>query len=678
MQRARTLLAEGRFQEASAAAQRAMAGAPAAPGPHALLARIAEAQGQDDAAMASWLEAAARAGGDPGPWRELGRHAFRIGRLPEAEVAFQTAAARAPRHAPTRQALAAVLAASGRPGEAVPHLLAAASSGAAGPILIQAGDLAWTSGDRRKAIAVWQLATERDPASAEAWGKLARGLHALGQRSRAASAAARAAALEPTAERHRLHGLLARHEGDIEVARSALEASLSLDPDDPTATWALASCIPAVCRSPEEETAALARYDADLARVGALMSRRPDDPTWPDAADDHRERQAVHGRLVQQAARVVPTPARSPRSPDKRVHVVAVSAYLREHTVHKLFTGWLRDLDRTRFRVTALACPSRIDGETDVARAAVDHFARLPGDLPGALAIITAQRPDVLLLPELGMDPQVLRIAAHRLAPVQAVAWGHPITTGLPTIDLFLSSSAMETGADWTHEHRIDLPGLGLHLTRCQPPDTPLDHAGLGLPEDRPLLLSVQTLAKYRARADVLHARIAEAAPEAVLVFVEDPRPSVTQVFRERMAAAFSRQGLDLDDHVMILPRQDARGWRSLLLAGDLFLDSPDWSGGNTTLEALALGLPVLAFPGTTMRGRHSLGIVREAGLPDLLSPDTPEAWVAAAARIACDPELRAMLAAAVEAGVPALFEDRRGVPALEACLLDALARSAG
>jgi len=687
LQRARHLLQAGRLHDARLAAEQARARAPDSPHPHAVLARVAEAAAHPADAMSAWLEAAVRAGPDPAPWRELGRVALSLGRLEEAELALQTAVQRAPRHGPTRAALAAALEARGRASAAVEHLIAAASLGAGSHHLVEAGDLAWRSGDPRKAVAVWQVAVDRNPGDAEAWSKLARGHHALGGREAAAGAAAQAATLDPGPARHRLHGTLSRAAGNIETARAAFEAALAFDPDDATAMWALAACVPAVCRSAAEEAEVLARYDRDLAHVRALLARRPDAAGWPDAIqtafpahyleDGQASRQAMHGELLTAAATQVPTPPRASRGEDPRVHLVAVSAYFREHTVHKLFTGWLRDLDRTRFRVTALACPSREDAETDVVCAAVDHFGRLPRDLPGALQQLAAAAPDVLLFPELGMDPQVLRIAAHRLAPVQAVAWGHPITTGLPSIDLFLSSAAMEPGGHWTHEQRVDLPGLGLHLTPCAPPETPLDRAALGLPQDRPLLLSVQTLSKYRARADRLHARIAKAAPGALLVFVEDPSEAVTATFRDRMASAFAAEGLALDAHVRILPRQDSIGWRSLLMVGDLFLDSPDWSGGNTTLEALALGLPVLAFPGTTMRGRHALGIVREAGLPDLLSPDDEKTWVETAARIGRDPSLRAGLAASVRERAPRIFADRRGVPALEACLLEALEKRA-
>ena len=71
---------------------------------------------------------------------------------------------------------------------------------------------------------------------------------------------------------------------------------------------------------------------------------------------------------------------------------------------------------------------------------------------------------DALLYPEIGMDPVCAKLAALRLAPVQAVGLGHPMTTGLPTMDAFLSSALMEPedGEDWYTEQLVRLPNLGI------------------------------------------------------------------------------------------------------------------------------------------------------------------------------------------------------------------------
>src|SRR6202035_3143423 len=48
---------------------------------------------------------------------------------------------------------------------------------------------------------------------------------------------------------------------------------------------------------------------------------------------------------------------------------------------------------------------------------------------------ILAAAPHVIVYPEVGMDRVAAQLAAQRLAPVQCNAWGHPDTSGLPTLD---------------------------------------------------------------------------------------------------------------------------------------------------------------------------------------------------------------------------------------------------
>jgi len=48
----------------------------------------------------------------------------------------------------------------------------------------------------------------------------------------------------------------------------------------------------------------------------------------------------------------------------------------------------------------------------------------------------------VLLYSEIGMDGVAAQLL--RLAPVQCNNWGHPVTSGFPSLDYFLSSALME------------------------------------------------------------------------------------------------------------------------------------------------------------------------------------------------------------------------------------------
>ena len=61
-----------------------------------------------------------------------------------------------------------------------------------------------------------------------------------------------------------------------------------------------------------------------------------------------------------------------------------------------------------------------------------------------SLEVISKDNLDVLLLPDVGMSWSSRTSSLLRLAPVQSVGWGHPVTTGSQNIDFYLSSELME------------------------------------------------------------------------------------------------------------------------------------------------------------------------------------------------------------------------------------------
>src|SRR6185312_6421819 len=112
---------------------------------------------------------------------------------------------------------------------------------------------------------------------------------------------------------------------------------------------------------------------------------------------------------------------------------------------------------------------------------------------------IGADAPHVLIYPEIGMDPMAARLAALRLAPVQCSSWGHPQTSGYPTIDHFLSSAAMEAeGADAFYSERlVRLPGLSTAYTPLPGAPAVVGRADLGLREDAVVYWCGQSLQKH-------------------------------------------------------------------------------------------------------------------------------------------------------------------------------------
>ena len=104
--------------------------------------------------------------------------------------------------------------------------------------------------------------------------------------------------------------------------------------------------------------------------------------------------------------------------------------------------------------------------------------------VPQAFAqALAPDAPHILIYPGLLMDISSIQLAAQRLARVQCNSWGHPETSGLPTMDYFLSSDLMEppdADAFYT-EKLVRLPNLAIYYepVATEPVEVTRDELGL-------------------------------------------------------------------------------------------------------------------------------------------------------------------------------------------------------
>ncbi len=499
-------------------------------------------------------------------------------------------------------------------------------------------------------------------------------------------------------------GIIHRDRADVVAALAAFDHALALAPDQPKIAWARALAeIPAICADEQQVDSVRAKLVAALDHLSATI--RLDSPAqieaWRQAAGSMQAfHAAYHGRadlpvqsrlgaLIRRIMLAVhpwasTTPPMPPRRSGKLVVAIA-SAHVYDHSVWKIpLRGWLEQLDRRRFAIDLYHLGGRFDAVTRQAMALADQFIHSPGDEAAAVAALRANSPHVLLLPEIGMDPAVLRLAALPLAPVQAMGLGHPVTSGLPSVRWYLTSAAMQTADSDAlfGETLVRLPGIG---TWYAPPDRPkLNHPRrwFGLPESAVLLLSPQSLFKYQPGYDALLARIAAGAPHARLVFLCGESAAVTALFQQRLARAFSVHGLDWQQHCLFVPRQSGEGFQRLCEVCDVFLDSVGWSGFNTACEAAAAGLPILTWPGSGADGaqthaRHAAAVLTQMGLTELIAGSV-DAYVEMAIALATDAAARARAAARVRAAVPLLWRDPSPVRALEDWIEQAVEEAGG
>jgi len=366
------------------------------------------------------------------------------------------------------------------------------------------------------------------------------------------------------------------------------------------------------------------------------------------------------------------------RRADGRIVVAFVSGFVWRHTNWRMKRGWLRYLDRERFYVTCLHLGERQDEMTAEIRGYVDEFHHVPSDYEGAAAVLDAMSPDVVFYPEVGMSGLAQRLASGRFAPVQCCAIGHPVTTGLSTMDYFISGDLVEPEGSTGHysERLVKLPGISFPYMPSLLPDASLRRDHFGLPDKATLYLCLQTPQKYLPADDDLYPRIAKEVPNALFLFLQGgSRIFDMRILQDRLIGSFRRADLDPERYLRFLPHLSPQEYQALNAIGDIYLDTPGWSGGNTTLEALYQDLPVVTMRGSKMRACVSAGMLSLIGVEETIA-ENDDQFVALAVRLAVDRQWRDRVIGRISAGRATLETDMRSITALEAFMEGAVAQS--
>ncbi len=506
----------------------------------------------------------------------------------------------------------------------------------------------------------------------------------LDQRQYAAASTALSAALHSSprlGDSGRLLGHAYMGLGLAGQARQAYQAAIEQAAGDVAARWGLAMSeldpLGAL-----DESAELAKFQDHLVRLRRWIDTRQPIQA-PEAVGstqpyylayregDHRPILETYGQLcssvMERWACKVGVPKRARRTRAGRCRIGIASAHISDHSVwNALVRGWVEKLDRQRFDLHLFHLGSEFDSQSQWARGKASHWVHGSRPWWEWAKVISDAELDVLIYPEIGMDAVTARLAATRLAPVQVCSWGHPITSGLPTQDFFLSAAALEppNGQEHYSEALVRLPGIGCHF---QPSAVNPDTAGArslleGL--TGPNFLCPGMPFKYTPKHDDVWVETARTCgPDSCLLFFAPRENALATQLQQRLRLAFEAEDLDFERQVRFLPWQKPSTFFGLMKEVVAVLDSPGFSGFNTTAQALQCGTPVLAWEGGQMRGRLASGLLGELHGQEWIARD-PQGFANLAHVLASDPVARRR-AQAVAGQFELICRDQRPVQAL-------------
>ncbi len=539
-----------------------------------------------------------------------------------------------------------------------------------------------------EAIAAGERATKLEPALFESWEALGHAQLLAGDSGRGVVSLARANELHPNVPQLQYDlGVALIANGDLASGRATLDVVAGLRPEWIKVLFERDLALPPLYENQHHIATSRAAWIAGLEKIEARLF---DGKDW--SIDEAMTAVSAHSAfylnyqdtdntaLQKRFARVVeyvvqraypqftkPITWKS-GAHGGRLRVGFTSAYLRKHSVGYFFGAWITELDQTKFESFVWHAGEISDAVTDKIRAKSAHFSAAPYNMARFAEAILVVKLDVLIHLDVGMHPHAQVLAAMRLAPIQCVAYGHPVTTGLASIDYYLSADAAEPeNAQAVYSEKlIRLPKLGV----CYPlPDisqrTLPDMLGK---RKKPFLLCVQRLFKVLPHMDQLVAQIARQLPGCTMAFFASLSPSLNQSFVKRISGVMREHGVDPATTLQMLPSMTYAHFLGTVGAADLVLDTTHFSGGNSSFDTFAVGTPIIAYEGNMMRARQTSAMLRIMNIPELIA-DSDDAYVATVVALAKDPQRLRETRARIMTSRDALFNDASTVRALEKTL---------
>jgi len=309
-------------------------------------------------------------------------------------------------------------------------------------------------------------------------------------------------------------------------------------------------------------------------------------------------------------------------SAEKKLRVGYISPDFRNHSVANFILPFLRDFDSDNFSIFCYHTGKK-DSVTEKLKRNKISWRDLGGRNEKTCArIISEDNIDILVDLSGHSQDSCLPVMACKPAPVQISAIGYTATTGLATIDYFLSDKIclpeQENSAGFTEKIlRVE------HCNLCYAPGVVRDMPAAGikapvLENDFVTFGSFNNFAKISDDVLYVWRAILEAVPDSILVIkskicsIESGR----EIVRERL----NKMTIPLD-RIELRPYSPdyLEQYRDI----DVALDTFPYTGGLTTCEALYMGVPVVTLRGKTHGSRFGMSILSAANLPELIAKNS-------------------------------------------------------
>ncbi len=358
--------------------------------------------------------------------------------------------------------------------------------------------------------------------------------------------------------------------------------------------------------------------------AGILKSRVNNQPAWHNYLSflPYSERfkakdiYQAHCQWAETIEQVMPAAKPSSNAPIK---VGYLSPDWYHHPVGLLMTPLIHHHDKSCFTTYLYHDGTRNDQVTQQLRESASQWRDVAGMSDQALhAMIAEDGIDILVDLTGHLAHNRLSLFAQRAAPVQVSYLGYCATTGLTNMDYAISDQFFDpTGEEDAYsESLVSLPRISFAY---QLPEAVVDVQT----SDEPFTFgSFNTLRKISPQQLACWASILQQSPDSRLIM--QARGLAEEAMRKQVEAPFVEKGIPLA-RLEFHDFSDYQTHLSLVSRCDITLDPGPWNGHMTSLNTLAIGIPMLTQQGDRRSARMGAAILQQIGMEAFIAKHPQE-----------------------------------------------------
>lgn len=354
-----------------------------------------------------------------------------------------------------------------------------------------------------------------------------------------------------------------------------------------------------------------------------------------------------------------------------KLRIGILSSDIGNHCVSYFLTSFLRHYNKDRFHIELILCDRRYEEREREICGYADHALSLEGLRENeARDVIKSRDFDLIMECNGYTGGSGISLLAERCAPVQCHYIGYHASTGLDTIDYFISDNHILSTpvADQLTEKPLKLDRAWLAFSKFEEFPKATSTAKV----NRPLLGFFGNSTKITAATLEYWARLFESCPEAILVL--KCLSYRDRYIVEKVIQRLESHGIERANIAMLEPTKSWTDHLEYYNLVDYALDSTPWSSATTGFDALGMGVPLLAIQGETIAARMSSSLASHLGRQEWIAT-TPADYGRLGHRIAREFEQARKEKASLQEEVQnsALFDGPDLARSLEKALLEAL-----